>query len=47
MAFGVADSTLRDNYNPGGGDTYAGSGSNNGSGLTQDWYVHTQSLDSQ
>ena len=34
-------------YNPVTPTTYAGSGSNNGSGVTQDWYVHTQSVDSQ
>jgi len=31
-------------YNP-GGTTYNSSGNNDGSGLTQDWYIHTQSVD--
>ena len=31
-------------YNTGGA-SYNSSGSNDGSGVTQDWYIHTQSLD--
>ena len=29
------------------GTNYASSGDNNGSGLTQDWYIHMQTLDAQ